>query len=167
MGCSYEHSSVALSILGGESSIWSVPAAGGMPVELVPSEPGTAIFYPEFSPDGKWLAYNKSWTTQSGAATASSYSSSTAELWIVPVDPTGAYTTGPARRLDVANGDGSANSWPTWAPDGTFIAFASNRLGTWDVFLSAISPDGSDSPAVPLPFASDIGNGEHIPAWGP
>ena len=166
-GSSFEHSSVQLSILGGTSSIWTVPAGGGAAVQLVPATPGYATYYPEYSPDGRWLVYNKSRTTQGGGGTPSSYSSSTAELWIVPVSPDGGSTTGPARRLDNANGGSAANSWPTWSPDGSFIAFASTRAGTWDVFVSAInSTTGVDSPALPLPYAS-TGNGEHIPAWGP
>jgi Tol biopolymer transport system component len=171
VGSSYEHSSHALSILGGTSSIRTVNLATGATSELVPATPGYATFYPEFSPDGRWLVYNKSRTTMTGAATPSSYSSSTAEMWIVPVDPTGAYTTGPARQLTTANGSASvANSWPTWAPDSTFIAFGTNRSGDWDVYVSAISGSGTDSPAVPLAYgpATAAGpNGEHIPAWGP
>ncbi|MFT4627835.1 MAG: hypothetical protein ACI8PZ_006525 [Myxococcota bacterium] len=152
---------------GGVMSLWSVPSSGGVPVELVPEEADVAIYYPEFSPDGRWLAYNKSRTDQGGGPTPNTYSSSSAELWLVPVDPAGSRTTGPARRLDVANGlPGIANSWPTWAPDSTFIAFASNRSGDWDVFLSAISGAGADSPAVALPHASGPG-GQHIPAWAP
>ncbi len=167
VGCSYEHSSIQLSILGGVSSIRTVPIAGGPSVELVAAEPGYALYYPEFSPDGRWLVYNRSWTQQWGGGGASSYSSSTAELWILPVNPAGGMATGPARRLNTANGPtGAANSWATWAPDSSFVAFASNRLGNWDLFVSAISGSGTDSPAVTLPYASGP-NGQHIPAWGP
>ena len=152
---------------GGGSSIRSVNVATGASTELVPVQAGWVIYYPEFSPDGRWLAYNKSRTNQSGAAAPNSYSSNTAELWIVPVSPDGGSTTGPARRLDQANGTVGANSWPTWSPDSSFIAFASTRTGNWDVYVSAINAvTGADSPALPLPYAS-TGNGEHIPAWGP
>jgi hypothetical protein len=150
----------------GTSSIWTAPVDGGPAVELVPAEPGTAIYYPEFSPDGKWLVFNKSFTDQSGGVVPSSYSSSTAEIWMMPVDPTGGFATGPARRLDVANEGGGSNSWPVWSPDGAFIAFASTRTGDWDVFVAAIDAFGNDSPAVPLPYASGAG-GQHIPNWGP
>ena len=158
---------LTLAASAGLMSLWAVPSTGGEPVELVPEEPGVAIYYPEYSPDGRWLAFNKSTTNQSGVAPANTYSSSTAELWLVPVDPSGSRTTGPARRLDVANGEGvSANSWPTWAPDSSFIAFASTRNGVWDVFVSAISDEGVDSPATALPFASGP-SGQHIPSWAP
>jgi Tol biopolymer transport system component len=155
----------------GSSSIWTVAADGSGQVELIPAEAGATLFYPEFSPDGRWLAYNKSYTDMAGGPAASSYSSSTAELWIAPVDPAGSQLTGVPRRLDNANGEaGWSNSWPTWAPDGAFLAFASNRVdpggADWDVYISAISNEGNSSPAVELPYAGGPG-GQHIPAWGP
>ena len=104
-------------------------------------------------------------------APATSYASETAELWIVPVSRDAMTTTGSPRRLDHANGPSGANSWPTWAPDGSFFAFASNRAGpatSWDVYVAAFDTmTGLDSPAVPLKHASDPGRNEHIPAWGP
>jgi hypothetical protein len=164
VGCTGDALAIAT---GGNSSIRTVNVATGVSAELVPVQSGWVIYYPEYSPDGRWLVYNKSRTDQSGGGNPSSYSSSTSELWIVPVAPDGGSTTGPARRLDNANGGAAANSWATWAPDSSFIAFASTRTGNWDVFVSAINATtGVDSPALALPYAS-TGNGEHIPAWGP
>jgi hypothetical protein len=159
--------------VGGNSSIRTIPVGGGTPVELVPAEPGVAIYYPAFSPDGRWLAFNKSTSNQYGVATPSSYSSQSAELWIVPVDAAGSRTTGPARRLTELNylgGTYGAASWASWAPDGGWLAFArltNAGTGNWDIFLAAVDAEGHVSPPVAMPQASTTGVGEHLPVWGP
>lgn len=154
-------------------SLWTVPSAGGAPIQLVPAMPGKAIYYPEYSPDGRWLAFNVSSTDQAGAVPASSYSSSTAEIWLLPVDRAG-LPTGPARALPILNtvaGDYGAASWPTWSPDGSWLAFARqvNPVGPadWDIYLTAIDAQGHASPPVEMPRAASPGVGEHLPNWGP
>lgn len=52
------------------------------------------------------------------------------------------------------------DSWPSWAPDGTRVAFASNRGGSWDIWT--MKPDGSD----PRRLTTDDGEDTH-PAWSP
>ncbi len=69
----------------------------------------------------------------------------------------------------VANADGTDahnitnhrafDGWPAWSPDGTRIAFASNRNSSYQVFL--MKPDGSD---VRL-LANTEGRGT-APQWG-
>lgn len=147
----------------GVVSIDVVPAAGGPATTLVPAEPGKVLYYPKFSPDGRWLAFNKSNDT--------SYSSLTAELWIVPVNAAGSQTTGPARRLDNLNyvdGVWASASWPTWAPDSSWIAFArATTSADWDVYLAAIDAAGNVSPPVALPPAATSTGSEHLPTWAP
>lgn len=150
----------------GQTSIWVIPSGGGVATELIPAEPGKAIYYPEFSPDGRWLAYNKSSSNQSGDfGNPSSYSSTSAELWIVPVSPDGSHLTGPARRIS-AN-VGYSDSWPSWSPDGQFLAFARDLgAGNWDLYLAAVNAaTGDATTAYTLPFAGGPG-GQHIPSWG-
>lgn len=131
-------------------------------------------YYPEFSPDGRWLAFNKSTSDLNDhSATPSSYSSASAELWLLPVDPTGSQATGPARRLDMLNSVGGvygAASWATWAPDGSWLAFARQvdfAIKDWDVYIAAIDSVGHVSPPVALPRAASPGVGEHLPIWAP
>lgn len=52
------------------------------------------------------------------------------------------------------------DSWPSWAPDGARVAFASNRGGSWDIWT--MRPDGSD----PRRLTTDGGEDTH-PAWSP
>lgn len=151
----------------GTTGLYTIPAGGGTAVQLIAPEAGYVLYYPEFSPDGRWLAYNKAHTDQGGnAANPSSYSSTTAELWIAPVNPAGSALTGAPRRI-TAN-VGYSDSWPTWSPNGRFVAFG-RRLpsGDWDVALAFVNPfTGDATSSYALPYASGAG-GQHIPSWGP
>ncbi|MGE5561509.1 MAG: hypothetical protein ACM3XN_10765 [Chloroflexota bacterium] len=52
------------------------------------------------------------------------------------------------------------DSWPSWAPDGLRLAFASNRGSSWDIWT--MNADGSD----PRRLTTDEGEDTH-PAWSP
>jgi TolB protein len=56
--------------------------------------------------------------------------------------------------------DASRDVFPRWSPDGSSIAFASDRDGDLDLYLMA--PDGSDI----RQLTSDQGD-EWLPAWAP
>jgi Tol biopolymer transport system component len=55
--------------------------------------------------------------------------------------------------------DAAFDRSPRWSPDGTRIAFYSNRNGGWEVW--AIRPDGSGL----MPLTKD--SGAHYPVWSP
>ncbi|MFA9421862.1 MAG: TolB family protein, partial [Gammaproteobacteria bacterium] len=38
--------------------------------------------------------------------------------------------------------EGSSNRSPLWSPDGSRIAFASNRAGQWNLFVKPVSGGG-------------------------
>lgn len=159
-------------ILGGATSIQIMDHLGdgvfGPPRTLVASDASTRVYYPAFSPDGAWIAFNRS--------TGDSYNDPDAELWVVPPD-----ASQPPIRLDAANATGAlTNSWPRWGPlpddDVLWLAFASTRaygaltVGTPQIWMTAFDPaaalDGLDpsSPAVWLPN-QDIATNNHIPVW--
>jgi dipeptidyl aminopeptidase/acylaminoacyl peptidase len=81
------------------SSLWSIPSAGGEPKRLT-TAPGTNI-HPRFSPDGKTVAFVSS---RGGSA----------QVWLLPVDG------GEARPLTKLPIDVSG---PIWSPTGEKIAF--------------------------------------------
>ncbi|HEY1558865.1 MAG TPA: hypothetical protein VGF94_28775 [Kofleriaceae bacterium] len=146
---------------------------------------GTNNYYPSFSPDGKWILFNKGDNTQNGALNQSgSYNGPNAELWVMPAD-----NSSPPVQLTTANiSAGLTDSWGRWAPFAqTFganseqmywITVSSKRdfgvrlVGTQrpQVWMTGFFPDratgGMDpsSPAFRLPF-QDITSDNHIAQW--
>jgi len=55
------------------------------------------------------------------------------DIWVINSDGTG------ETRLTE---EGSTDGLPAWSPDGTFIAFLSNRGGTWAIWV--MNADGSN-----------------------
>jgi len=125
-------------------------------------------YYPAWSPDGAWIAFN----TSSG----DSYDDEDAELWVV--DP----AVGEAIALVAANmSEGLTNSWPRWSPlpddDILWLTFSSKRaygyqvtFGQPQVWVSAFDPalaeQGLDpsSPSFWL-VGQDIRENNHVPVW--
>jgi hypothetical protein len=77
------------------------------PEQLLVSDSASNLFYPSFSPDGKWVLFNR-------APTASStYNNADASLWVIDA------TTPGASAIQLANANaagGLTNSWGRWAP---------------------------------------------------
>ena len=134
---------------------------------LAASEDGWNYYYPTYSPDGEWIAYNR--------AQGNCYAHPEAELWLMSRD-------GSVKiRLDRANGpDVLMNSFPRWAPlpddDVLWLAFSSSRryppsdkeeTQIWvtavDTTLAAQGEDPSQ-PAFWLPGQDQYSN-NHVPVW--
>jgi Tol biopolymer transport system component len=147
------------------------------PVTLVKSK-GETNYYPTFSPDSKWIVFNRSEVTKQ------SYDVVDAELWIVSANVA---NQPKARKLDAANlGPNLTNSWPKFAPfEHTYrgrklmwLTFSSRRdyglrtqgKGRAQIWMAAIDPQrgelGQDPsyPAFWLPF-QNIKTGNHIAQW--
>ena len=77
--------------------------------------------YPAFSPDGKRMAFRKILGEMNS------------EVFIANADGSAAHnlTNHPA-----------FDGWPSWSPDGSLIAFASNRFSSYEIFV--MKPDGKD-----------------------
>ncbi len=96
-----------------------LPLALGLLAGSALAEPIKRASYPAISPDGGTLLF--SWQ---------------GDLWSVPLRGGKA---GEAVRLTVHN---APDTRPVWYPDGSRIAFASSRAGSYDVYT--MRPDGSD-----------------------
>ncbi len=139
----------------------------GSPQLLVAKEPGFNVYYPTYSPDGKWIAYNRS--------TGDSYADEDAALWLVNID--GSVNV----ELTAANGGANnQNSYPRWGPlpddDVLWLAFSSDRGyapadgGVPQIWVAAIDPTlamtGEDPSRPPfwLP-GQDTRSDNHLPVW--
>jgi hypothetical protein len=159
---------------GASIAIQSYDGAGnyGTPQNIVTSA-GENNYYPSVSPDGAWVAFNRS--------AGDSYNDPDAEPWVVAV---GGGT--PIKLTTASISTGLVNSWVRWAPfeqtvDGErmfWLTFSSirgfgNRLAVGvrpQVWMAAFFPDraaqGLDptTPAFRLPF-QDITTNNHIAQW--
>jgi hypothetical protein len=74
---------------------------------------GANNYYPSFSPDGKWILFNKGDNTVNPSlAQNGSYNGPNAQLWVIAADG-----SSPAVPLTAANNvTGLTNSWGRWAP---------------------------------------------------
>ena len=103
------------SLRGGSAALWRVPAAGGMPqvVEGV----GLMAFSPSISRRGNELAYQQAIGKDN--------------VWRIGVK-NGCHLAGPATIAIAAKG---RKLRPAFSPDGTRIAFESDRLGSMEIWL--------------------------------
>ncbi len=157
-----------MNFAGGE--IVQVPWDGstfGTPTVLVPRDLTWNNYYPAYSPDGNWIAYNRS--------TGDAYADEDAELWLISRD--GSINI----RLDTANAEARGlNSYPRWGPlsddDVMWLAFSSKRsyvpkrTDKPQIWVSAIDPalasTGVDpsKPAFWMP-GQDSSQNNHLPVW--
>jgi hypothetical protein len=135
-----------------EADVYVVPfnAGAGGTVVKVAAEPGVGEYYPDFSPDDKFIAYNR---VQSITAVnpPALYYRADAEIFLRPSDGSGTTTRLAANDPPMCTGLTTAtihNSWPKWSPlvqtvKGTsyyFLTFASARQSTSDIMLSGGGP---------------------------
>ncbi|HEX5496782.1 MAG TPA: hypothetical protein VFX70_19645, partial [Mycobacteriales bacterium] len=84
---------------------------------------GRDVGHPRLSPDLRFVVFDSAEPGPDGTGTQR-------DLWLVRTDGTG------LRRLtDTADNE----VWPTISPDGTQIAFASDRDGSWEIYRQSLS----------------------------
>ena len=136
-------------------------------------------YYPSFSPDGKWVMFNKS---DDNAVGTGAYNNPSASVWVIKTDG-----SAPAVKLAVLDAAiGFTNSWARWAPFeqtvGTeniyWITVSSQRdygvrlvnLHRPQIWMTAFVPSAADAQADPseptfrLPF-QNIDSNNHIAQW--
>jgi len=156
---------------------------GTQPQILVEGMEGENNYYPAYSPDGNWIAFNRSYDDGLNLSSFDSYDDPSATLFVISSDGETFY------ELAAANGEGEGwtNSWPMWAPlpdaDIAWLTFSSKRPYGFATSLednqpqiwvtgfdieAADDPETEDpsSPPFWLPF-QDIETNNHIPIWGP
>ena len=126
---------------GGGSSLWRVPISGGTPERV--SVTGQNAYSPAISRQGDRLAYNVSFLDSN--------------IWRMGTTNAGDRQTSPTRLISSTRQDHS----PQISPDGTRIAFVSDRSGSDEIWLCA--SDGSHP--VQLTFFGGAVSG--TPRWSP
>jgi hypothetical protein len=109
---------------------------GGQPKPLVgASQNGRSNFFPRYSPDGRWIAFNQSDTglvLQPDSA-----------LYLIPAEG------GKARRMRCNTG--RMNSWHCWSPNSRWLVYASKAITPYtELLLTHVDAAGNDSPPVAL-----------------
>ncbi len=134
--------------------LWRVPFNGGQGGEAEPipgaSNNGMSNYFPEYSPDGKWIVFCK----------ADSYMllQADSELYIIPAEG------GEARRLQ-CNTD-RMNSWHSWSPNGKWLVFSSKTLSDYtQLFLTHIDEQGRTAPPVVLAHFTAPDRAANIPEF--
>jgi hypothetical protein len=162
-----------------EGEIWTVPYNGRMGGAATPvagaSDPAYTSYYPTFSADDEYLAFNR---IGSGENT---YGCADAEVFIVPSaggTPTRLAANDPPTCLGVSS-PGVTNSWPKWSPEVTtsgasayyFLVFSSTRdpgaMGSPQLYVAPIVITGHTvkSYAALYFWNQPETQHNHTPAW--
>ena len=133
-------------------------------------------YYPAYSPDGDWIAYNRAKNTPpQDYSIRMCYAANDAEVWLMSRD--GSIDI----RLDNANGfESMQNSYPRWGPlpddDVLWLAYSSRRnypLGNpsepqiWLVGIDpALAKQGEDPSSSPFWLPGQVLHSDnHLPVW--
>lgn len=146
---SFDRTGQLLAFTGGDAggtdqrALYTVPVAGGTATRLTLGGDTEINDEPDYSPTADVIA----WTRR----TSTSY-----DVWTVHVDAQG---HNPTALTNLTNGAGNSR-YASWSPDGSRLAFASDRSGTWQIYV--MSATGTDVTKV------TTGSRPHIePVWSP
>jgi Tol biopolymer transport system component len=103
---------------GGADGLWQVSVQGGEPIGVAAK--GDEVTTPTMSSDGSILAYTA--ITQN------------ANIWRIPLGTPG-HPSNPAQAELILSSSGRNHS-AQYSPDGQWIAFISDRSGTWELWIS-------------------------------
>lgn len=151
----------------GASNTWLVKSDGTGAVPLTRMSSGSSEFGAVWSPDGTKIAVASS-RALDGTNGVNLGSGQVFNIWVINANGSGAI---PLTKMTVSSGLGSAG--PVWSPDGTRIAFYSDRAldgsntvntnGTFNVWV--INADGSGLTAITKITALNANSSD--PVWSP
>lgn len=134
-----------LVVIVAKADIAAAPRTDGRPIELEDLFRFHRVSDPQLSPDGKTVAYVVTDPVKAANTTNS-------DVWIVPADGRGV-----ARQLTFSP---KQDRHPRWSPDGKWIAFESNRGGTFQIWVLPVA--GGEARAV-----TTIATEATQPVWSP
>lgn len=146
-------------ILYREAELWTVKADGSEPPQLLYSDPEHMAYFPEWSPNGKWIAF----TEGPADPESSTFSSQQARIRVLNVD------TGLVIDPDDLNATNTiGRTWATWSAAGNRLTCGTaDGSGDSDVFMTHFDPEtGLDWDAGRIDMIS-TDRFEHIPRWAP
>ena len=123
-GLSHDGSKFALG--GGSRGLFTVPVSGGVPTRVTTELCGGAA-YPSFSPDDRMIVYTSLIREAPATCTGTGH-------WTIYTTPANNDATSPGTPLfpaDATDTSQISRYWPTYSPDGRYIAFASWRDGSY------------------------------------
>jgi hypothetical protein len=125
---------------------WNDGAGGTATLLEGASGNGQANLWPTWSPDGRWIVFER--------AEKGLFSAASGDLWVIPAQG------GEARRLAVSTD--AMESLHAFSPDGRWLVFLSNRDQVDEPrgYLARFFDDGRTAPALPLPVAG--GEDAHV-----
>jgi hypothetical protein len=163
---------------GSTADVYEVPYAGGAGGAASPlagaSDPGAQEYYPSFSPDDRWVAFDRA------PNDVNMYDQPQAEVYVVPASggsPVRIAANDPPACAGKTS-PGLTNSWPKWGPGAAtagsstyyWLVFSSTRSdgGNPQLYMTSIvaAPDGSLAThgAVYL-WNEPSSENNHTPAW--
>src|SRR5262249_51445603 len=115
--------------------------------------PGAFYYNARFSPDGRWLTFERRY---------SSSGTQYAAIWLVDLN-----AQLPTARV-LIDGPGTSDISPAWSPDGTRLAFSSNRDGGQNIYVTTLPLSGDVLSAGPATRLTSSRNLAKVwPTWSP
>jgi hypothetical protein len=122
-------------------------AANPSHLDLVPAQ-GYSYSEAKFSPGGRWLAL----TSIDYLSGSSHYA-----IWLVDL------SFSPPKWKLFIDGPGTVNTTPGWSPDGSKLAFASNRNRNQEIYVTTVKSDMTAGPITQLTSSNNVGKA--LPKW--
>ena len=152
-----------------EADLWTVPADGSSAPQLLFSEPGRMSYFPEWSPDGQYVAFTSSPSGFDGSNPQTTFSNRHATIKILRIGTGEVFTPNDLDAID----HGEGHTWATWSAVGNRITCSSatgesDTSNTHsDIYMADFDPaTGEDWDAVKVDAISSP-EFEHLARWSP